>query len=64
MPYIHIFLYHVPGIIERLGRRKSFSGQEVEKNNDDAKIFFFIAAATRQTQAMISYVMTHGTTPS
>ena len=40
-PYIHIFLYHVPGIIERQGRLKSFFGQGVEKNNDDAKKIFY-----------------------
>ena len=36
-PYMHVFAYHVPDQIRENGNIRQFSGQGVEKNNDDAK---------------------------
>ncbi|KAJ7384818.1 hypothetical protein OS493_019495 [Desmophyllum pertusum] len=35
--YMHAVVYHVPGAIEKYGNVKQFTGQGVEKNNDDAR---------------------------
>lgn len=40
-PYMHIIPYHIPFFIEKHGGFKKFSGQGVEKNNDDAKRILF-----------------------
>ena len=40
-PYMHTLPYHVPLIIHRFSTMKQFTGQGVEKNNDDAKRIFF-----------------------
>lgn len=40
-PYMHIIPYHVPFFIEKHGCFKKYSGQGVEKNNDDAKSILF-----------------------
>ena len=40
-PYMHTLPYHVPLIIQRFSTMKQFTGQGVEKNNDDAKRIFF-----------------------
>ncbi|CAB3981176.1 Hypothetical predicted protein, partial [Paramuricea clavata] len=40
-PYMHIMCYHVPVFIEKYGSIKQFTGQGVEKNNDDAKRMVF-----------------------
>ena len=40
-PYMHIIPYHIPYFIEKHGCFKKFSGQGVEKNNDDAKRILF-----------------------
>ena len=36
-PYIHIMLKHIPDQMRQFGGIKRFSGQELEKNNDDAR---------------------------
>ena len=36
-PYMHLIPYHIPFFIKSHGSFKKFSGQGVEKNNDDAK---------------------------
>ncbi len=36
-PYVHIMMYHVPRILKQYGTLKSFSGQGLEKTNDDIK---------------------------
>ena len=40
-PYMHIIPYHIPFFIQNHGSFKNFSGQGVEKNNDDAKRIMF-----------------------
>ena len=36
-PYMHVLVYHIPFFIQQYGCIKKFTGQGVEKNNDDAK---------------------------
>lgn len=36
-PYMHCLLYHVPSFVKRLGSHAHFSGQGVEKLNDEIK---------------------------
>ncbi|CAB4041139.1 Hypothetical predicted protein [Paramuricea clavata] len=36
-PYMHLMVYHVPYFVQNYGCFKQFTGQGVEKNNDDAK---------------------------
>lgn len=36
-PYMHVMCYHMPVFIEKFGNIKKFSGQPVEKKNDDAR---------------------------
>lgn len=38
---MHTIPYHVPIIIKKCSTMKQFTGQGVEKNNDDAKKVFF-----------------------
>lgn len=40
-PYMHTIPYHVPHVIKNFSTMKQFTGQGVEKNNDDAKRVFF-----------------------
>jgi hypothetical protein len=40
-PYIHVMVYHIPFFLQRHGSIKRFTGQGVEKNNDDAKRILF-----------------------
>ena len=40
-PYMHTLPYHVPLVIKQFSTMKQFTGQGVEKNNDDAKRIFF-----------------------
>ena len=40
-PYMHALCYHVPCFIKNYKSFKQFTGQGVEKNNDDAKRIFF-----------------------
>ena len=40
-PYMHTIPYHVPYVIQQFSTMKQFTGQGVEKNNDDAKRIFF-----------------------
>ena len=40
-PYMHMMVYDVPFFVQRYGCFKKFSGQGVEKNNDDAKRMLF-----------------------
>ncbi len=40
-PYMHLMPYHVPFFIQKYGCIKKFTGQGVEKNNDDAKKIMF-----------------------
>lgn len=40
-PYMHALCYHVPCFIKNYKSFKQFTGQGVEKNNDDAKRVFF-----------------------
>ena len=40
-PYMHVLVYHIPGMLRRFGNIKQFSGQGVEKNNDDCKRNYF-----------------------
>ena len=40
-PYMHVFAYHVPDQIREHGNIRQFSGQGVEKNNDDAKRHYY-----------------------
>lgn len=40
-PYMHVMAYHVPTFVEKYGCFKTFTGQGVEKNNDDAKRMLF-----------------------
>lgn len=40
-PYMHTIPYHVPHFIKNFSTMKQFTGQGVEKNNDDAKRIFF-----------------------
>ncbi|KAK3753656.1 hypothetical protein QZH41_011267 [Actinostola sp. cb2023] len=39
-PYIHILIYHAGDILQKYGSLKIFSGQEVEKKNDDFRRYF------------------------
>ena len=52
-PYIHVMLYHVPGIIKRLGSMKMFSGQGVEKQNDASKRDYHSSQKHRTTEDML-----------
>lgn len=36
-PYMHSLIYHIPGFVERFGGLANFSGQGVEKMNDQIK---------------------------
>ncbi len=38
---MHVFAYHVPDQIREHGSIRQFSGQGVEKNNDDAKRHYY-----------------------
>ena len=38
---MHVMAYHVPIFVEKYGCFKKFTGQGVEKNNDDAKRMLF-----------------------
>ena len=38
---MHVFAYHVPDQIREYGNVRQFSGQGVEKNNDDAKRHYY-----------------------
>ncbi|KAL5469472.1 hypothetical protein EMCRGX_G030729 [Ephydatia muelleri] len=40
-PYMHCLAYHIPDQIRRYGNLRMFSGQGVEKHNDDAKRAYF-----------------------
>lgn len=40
-PYMHTLPYHVPLFIRKFPTLKQFTGQGVEKNNDDAERIFF-----------------------
>ena len=40
-PYMHSLVYHVPIFIKKYKNFKQFTGQGVEKNNDDAKKVYF-----------------------
>jgi hypothetical protein len=40
-PYMHTMPYHIPNFISDHGPLKVFTGQGVEKNNDDAKKVYF-----------------------
>lgn len=40
-PYMHIMCHHVPYFIQKHGCLKRFTGQGVEKNNDDTKRILF-----------------------
>lgn len=40
-PYMHVLVYHIPFFVEKHGCIKKFTGQGVEKNNDDAKRVLF-----------------------
>ena len=40
-PYMHVLAYHVPFFVKKHGCLKKFTGQGVEKNNDDAKRVLF-----------------------
>lgn len=40
-PYMHLIPYHLPFFVQRHGCLKQFTGQGVEKNNDEAKKIFF-----------------------
>ncbi|CAH3044261.1 unnamed protein product, partial [Pocillopora meandrina] len=39
-PYMHSFVYHVPVMLHNHGSLKMFSGQGVEKKNDDLRCYF------------------------
>ncbi|KAJ7380565.1 hypothetical protein OS493_009032 [Desmophyllum pertusum] len=39
-PYMHSLIYHVPVMLQRYGSLRSFSGQGVEKKNDDLRRYF------------------------
>ncbi len=39
--YMHVLVYHVPMFLLKHGSLKQFTGQGVEKNNDDAKRIFY-----------------------
>ena len=38
---MHLIAYHLPFLVQKHGCLKKFTGQGVEKNNDDAKRIFF-----------------------
>ena len=40
-PYMHCIPYHIPKFVTDHGSLKMFTGQGVEKNNDDAKKLYF-----------------------
>ncbi|KAJ7327833.1 hypothetical protein OS493_026112 [Desmophyllum pertusum] len=40
-PYMHLIPYHLPFFVQKHGCLKKFTGQGVEKNNDDAKRILF-----------------------
>lgn len=40
-PYMHVMVYHTPIFVQEHGSFKRFTGQGVEKNNDDAKRIIF-----------------------
>lgn len=40
-PYMHMMVYHVPFFVQKYGCFEKFSGQGVEKNNDDANRMLF-----------------------
>jgi hypothetical protein len=39
-PYIHVMVYHVPKMLKTYGSIKQFTGQGVEKSNDDIKMIY------------------------
>ncbi|KAK3082818.1 hypothetical protein FSP39_006271 [Pinctada imbricata] len=39
-PYMHILVYHVPHLLQKYGSIKQFTGQGVEKCNDDIKLIY------------------------
>lgn len=39
-PYMHILVYHVPQLMKMYGGIKQFTGQGVEKTNDDIKLIY------------------------
>ena len=39
-PYMHIMVYHVPKMLKTFGSIKQFTGQGVEKSNDDIKLIY------------------------
>ena len=39
-PYIHVMVYHVPKMLKTYGSIKQFTGQGVEKSNDDFKMIY------------------------
>lgn len=41
IPYMHSIPYHIPKFVSDHGSLKMFTGQGVEKNNDDAKRLYF-----------------------
>ena len=40
-PYMHTLVYHIPFFVKMHGCLKKFTGQGVEKNNDEAKRVLF-----------------------
>ena len=40
-PYMHTLVYHIPFFVKMHGCLKNFTGQGVEKNNDEAKRVLF-----------------------
>lgn len=36
-PYMHCFLYHVPGFVRKYGNLSAYSDQQIEKLNDTVK---------------------------
>jgi hypothetical protein len=39
-PYIHVMVYHVPKMLKTYGSIKQFTGQGVEKSNDDSNMIY------------------------
>ena len=59
-PYMHCFVYHVPFFTKKYGKLLSFSGQGVEKINDDIKKKIIIQKQTNGTQRSMPYKFVKG----
>jgi hypothetical protein len=59
-PYMHFLVYHVPFFTKKYGKLLRFSGQGVEKINDDIKKKCIIQKQTNGTQRSMPYKFEKG----